>query len=139
MTDKLIFLGGTCGANNWRVSFIDELVKRGVKPEAIFNPVVPDWTPEDQAKEEDAKARATQMVFYIANPKQEGVNVSSYSLVEATMALYDSPETTVVIFDDDGITGHALKALKQSEKVLKKRFPSAAIYYDTGKALDFLS
>lgn len=136
MTNKLIFLGGTCGNNNWRNDFTSELVKRGVPPEAIFNPVVPNWTPEDQAKEEEAKSRATSMIFYIADPKQEGINVSAYSLVEATMALYDSPKSTVVVFDTEGQTGHVLKALKQSEKVLRKRFPNAAIYGTEEEALE---
>jgi len=35
-----VFLGGTCGDNDWRTGFINDLVKSGVDKNKLFNPVV---------------------------------------------------------------------------------------------------
>ncbi len=135
----LVFLGGTCGQNNWRESFIAELVKRGVHEESLFNPVVKDWNDEAKDREERAKSSATHLLFYIADPKEPGIQVSAYSMVEATMALYDRGPKTVVVFDTTGIEGHALKAVNQARKVLQKRFPEASIFAEAWEAIDWLA
>jgi hypothetical protein len=139
MSKKLVFLGGTCAGNNWRPEFIAALIAGGLSAEEIFNPVVPDWNEEVRRKEEEAKASATHMLFYIADPKQAGNPLSAYSMVEATMAMYDKPDTTVVVFDNTGIEGHALKAMNQTLKVLKKRFPAAAILATPAEAIASLT
>ena len=136
---KLVFLGGTCANNNWRDGLIDELVTRGVARESLFNPVVANWNEEAQRNEENAKANASHFVFYLADPKQQGNPLSYYSAVEATMALYDHPETTVVVFDNDGVEGQFLKASKQAEKVLRKRHPNAVILGSRQEAIDWLA
>ena len=123
----LIFLGGTAANNDWRTPFTAALIDAGVHPTAIFNPVVKDWNEAAQAREEAAKANATIHVYYIADPKQEGNPLSAYSMVEATMALYDHIDTAVVVFDTTGMSGHPLKAMDQTRKVLSKRFPNASI------------
>ena len=133
-----VFLGGTCANANWRPTFIEDLVSDGVPAETIFNPVVPDWTPECQAAEDTAKATAKYNLFYLCDPKQEGNPVSVYSLVEAVMGLYDQPSNTVVVFDNAGYTGQALKSLVKSEKDMRKRFPSGLIFGSRDEALDFL-
>ncbi len=134
-----VFLGGTYANANWRQTFIEDLVSDGVPAETIFNPVVPDWTPECQAAEDIAKATAKYNLFYLCDPKQEGNPVSVYSLVEAVMGLYDQPSNTVVVFDNAGYTGQALKSLVKSEKDMRKRFPSGLIFGSRDEALDFLS
>ncbi len=48
--EKLVFLGGTSGNNNWRDHFISILVSKGIKEEILFNPVVKDWNEEAQAR-----------------------------------------------------------------------------------------
>lgn len=136
-TIPLVFLGGTCGKNNWRQSFTERLIAGGVSAESIFNPVVPDWTPECQAAEENAKAKATASIFYIADPGDE--TVSAYSMVEATMALYDQQHFTVVVFDDTGMEGHRKKAMTQCYNVLKARFPDARIYNNADDAIAWLT
>jgi uncharacterized phage-like protein YoqJ len=135
---KLVFLGGTVGNNPWRVELIDRLIDRGVDVGCLFNPVVSNWNEEAQAREEDAKALADYMIFYLGSPEQDDNPISAYSMVEATMALYDAPKTTVVVFDHNGIEGHALKAVKQTEKVLRKRFPEACILGSLVDAIDWL-
>lgn len=132
-----LFLGGTVGNNTWRDKFIADLVEQGVPSDVIFNPVVSDWNEAAQAAEEQAKAEAQYMMFYISDPKQEGLNMSAYSMVEATMALYDKPETAVVAFDKDSFNGHPLKAMNQTEKVLKRRFPNANILGSLTESVDW--
>ena len=136
---KLVFLGGTCGNNNWREAFIAELISRGVNPDLLFNPVVEHWDEVAQRKEEEVKATATHMLFYIADPSLEGINVSFYSGIEATMALYDKPDTTVVVFDTTGMGKHPTKAMNQATRVLKARFPKANIFATPAEAIDWLA
>lgn len=136
---SLLFLGGTCANNKWRKPFIDKLVEAGVDAADVFDPVVDDWNEDAQRKEELAKAHANLMLFYLASPKQEGNPLSSYSMVEATMSLYDRPLTTVVIFDNSGIEGQYLKAFKQTKNVLSARFPKANIFDNLDEAVTWLS
>lgn len=137
--NKFVFLGGTAANNNWRDGLIEALVSRGVSPDVLFNPVVKDWNEEVQRREETAKTEASHLVFYIADPKQEGNPLSAYSMVEATMALYDKPERTVVVFDTDGMSGHPLKAMNQTLKVLKTRFPGANIFGTRQDVINWLA
>lgn len=133
-----IFLGGTCANSVWRTDFTSALIAAGVPAETIFNPVVPEWTPDCQAAEDAAKATAKYNLFYLCDPKQEGNPISVYSLVEAVMGLYDQPSNTVVIFENEGYSGHALKALIKAEKDLRKRFPNCFIFGSRDAALIFL-
>lgn len=129
---SIIFLGGTCGNNVWRPGLI-EAVTRAVHPSdldgvTLFDPVVKDWNEAAQAREEEMKAKADIHVYFIASPKLDSpTDVSAYSLVEATMALYDRPDHTLVAFDNTGIEGHSLKAMKQAAKVLATRFPGKVL------------
>lgn len=134
-----LFLGGTVGNNNWRDNFINTLTKNGVPANAIFNPVVKDWNAEAQANEEKAKAECKYMMFFISDPQQEGINISAYSMVEATMACYDKADSTVIVFDKTPFSGHVLKAINQTEKVLRKRFPEAMIFGSIEEAADWFS
>ena len=132
----LVFLDGTCGNNNWREPLIETLVYLGVPRESLFNPVVKNWTPEVQEVEERVKREASHHLYFLADPKNGTKSLSMYSAIEATMALYDRPESAIVIFDHSGLEGHALKASFQTEKVLRARFPSALIFDDLSNALD---
>jgi len=134
----VIFLGGTCGNNDWRNRLFTDLNRAQVSTDNLYNPVVPDWTSVAQASEEKAKASAEYCVFYIANPRLDGVNISAFSMVEATMALYDSPDTTVVVFDEDGIEGHVLKAMQRTRQVLQARFPTVEFLSSYQALVDYL-
>ncbi len=131
--------GGTAAKNGWRAGFVQELVQRGIPASAFFDPVVADWNKEAQEREEAAKRDATHLIFYIADPRQEGNPLSAYSMVEATMALYDKPGLTVVVFDTEGMEGHPLKAMNQTLKVLKTRFPNANIFGSKAEAIDWFA
>jgi len=136
---KQVFLGGTCGNNNWRDGLIERLVDRGVPSAALFNPVVDDWNEEAQRAEDAAKEESRYMLFYLGNPKQEGSSVSFYSLLEATMGLYDSPERTVVVFDSTEMPDHHKKGNDKACRDLKKRFPDAMIFATLAEAEAWLA
>lgn len=137
--NKLAFLGGTCGNNLWRPAFAASLVALGVSADNLFDPVVPNWNAEAQAKEDAAKKEAAYMLYYLANPGEENNTVSSYSLVEAVMSLYDAPEKTVVVFDTNGQPPHVVKAMTKSYRDLVKRFPNAPIFNDLEQAKQWLA
>lgn len=134
----LVFLGGTAANNPWRDELIKGLVARGVSLGCLFNPVVAEWNEAAQAAEEAAKKTATVLFFCIADPRQEGNPLSAYSILEATMALYDRHKVTAVLFDTTGMSGHPLKAMMQALAVLKDRFPEAKIFDNNQDAEDWL-
>jgi Nucleoside 2-deoxyribosyltransferase like len=136
---KLVFLGGTCGNNNWREAFTAEVVSKGVPAEALFNPVVADWNDEAQANEDRAKVEATEIIFYLGDPKETENRISTYSIVEAIFALQDQPKRTVVVFDGEGMPKNQAKVLAKVEKDLRKRFPAGLIFSTPEKAVDWLA
>lgn len=136
--DILAFLGGTCGNNRWRDIFTQNVAERGVPADGLFNPVVADWDEAAREAEEVAKRNAKYLIFYVADPQQDGNPLSGYSMVEATMALYDHGVRAVVVFDFNGLVGHPLKAMKQAAKVLKARFPGSYIFESREEAQDWL-
>ena len=139
---KLVFLGGTVGNNPWRLGTIERLINRGIPKEWIFNPALPPgtWTAADGAKEEVAKLKASHHLFYLADPKEEGNHLSTYSMLEANQALQDHPKRTVVVFDTEGMhkDGHPAKVMKQVEKNLRKRYPTGNIFGNPKDAEDWL-
>lgn len=134
-----LFLGGTCGDNMWRDGFVANLVSRGVSADKLFNPVVPDWTPECQAAEDAAKAESSLMMFFIGNPKTPGNEVSAYSLVEAIMGLYDAPDRTVLVIDVSEMSESVAKAMRKSLADLKARFPDGLAFDSLDSAADWIS
>jgi hypothetical protein len=77
-----VFLGGTINGSNWR-----ELLKPLLKT-SYFDPVVKDWTPEDQRREEQAKA-ACGIQLYVITPKMKGF----FSIAEMTVAALQAAST----------------------------------------------
>ncbi len=139
---KLVFLGGTVGNNQWRVGLIERLIKRGVRKEWLFNPALPPgtWTAADGEKEEVAKKKASHFVYYLADPKEEGNPLSTYSMLEAGQALNDDPKRTVIVLDTEGMreNSHALKVMRQVEKNWRKRFPKTLIFTNSKNAEDWI-
>jgi len=136
-----LFLGGACGANDWRSEFTQELLKEGVPESCIFNPVVPEgtWCEEDREREENAKSCATHMLYYLADPQQVDNRLPEYSMVEACYDLQHKPERTVVVFDDRGLTGHDLKDFKAVRQLFRARFPGAPLFDSKEEAVEWLS
>lgn len=141
--NKLVFLGGTCGSNNWRKDIvIPGLLERGVHPFAMFDPVVEHWDAAAQAREDEVKARADYQLYVIASPDPsapEVANVSGYSLVEATMGLYDASGKTVILVDTTGMAKHTGKAIAKCAADWRKRFPDAPIFADYTSLIEWLA
>lgn len=134
-----VFLGGVCGNNHWRASFMASLEGRGFSPAALFNPVVADWNEEAQAKEDAVKRAARFNLFYLGNNYLGGEGVPLYSLTEAVMGLYDDPQRTVVVFDVAGFARHTVKAFTKTMGDLRLRFPEAPIFDSLSDAADWLA
>lgn len=137
----MIFLGGTTGANNWRTEIvIPALLKRGIPEEALFNPVVEHWDKAAQIREDEVKRTADIVLFVLASPdpRSDTANVSAYSLVEATMGLYDAPDRTVVVVDTTGMPKHTTKAMRKAYDDWRERFPNGALFDKYEDAIDYL-
>lgn len=129
--DMLIFLGGTVGNNDWRDSFIADLVNSGIPEAWIFNPVVPDWNDEAYQREEAAKRQATHFIFWLSSPKQADNPTSTYSIHEAYTAMIEEPERTVIVFDLRGMIGHALETMRAVRDEMISEFGDNRIFTRT--------
>ena len=74
------FLGGTCNESTWREELISQLNDKV----DFFNPVVDDWTPECQAREDKAREEAKYVLFVITS-QMTGV----FSIAEAVDCSFD--------------------------------------------------
>lgn len=100
--DDIIFLGGTCNGSEWRSKFIDTWKKyienhKDLKDRKIelFNPIVEDWTPECQEKEDKVKSNACLNMFIIT-PEQKG----AYSFAEAVECANSGSKVFFAIYDE---------------------------------------
>ncbi len=103
---KKVFLGGTAGDSKWRDRLIPSLTVDA------FNPVVADWTPADQEREDEYKANADIVLYYFT-----GRTPGLYSAFEVGVDAAKRPNQTVFFFDndDEGVAfeNHAAKAMKK--------------------------
>jgi hypothetical protein len=135
----LVFLGGTCGNNNWREGFIQRMVRRGCRRGWFFNPVVPNWNASARRREKTIKRKADYLLFYLGDPREPGNPLSYYSLLEAVTAEYDT-DRSVVVFDIADLTSrHAIAAAKQALADLQARFPYAPIFIKLSDAENWLA
>ena len=135
----LIFLGGTAARNDWRRSFVARLVERGVPRESFFDPVVKNWDEAARAREEEAKASADLLVFFLGDPKDPGIPVSAFALVEAALSICNEPGRTLIVFDLEEVEDHARKVLEQSEKLFRQQDPSVPIFRDVRQAEEWIA
>jgi len=138
MTTPLVFLGGTAGKNHWRHGFIERLGARGVPKAGLFDPVVADWDDAAREREERAKADAEVLLFYLGNPEEPELHVSSFGLVEATLSVCREPQRTIAVFDADSVSGHARKVYAQTAKLLRAQRTKALIFDSLREAEDAL-
>ena len=107
-----VFLGGTCAESKWREYLIPKLKCD------YFNPVVPDWTPECQAREEEEKKICSHHL-YVITPKMKGV----FSIAEAVYDALNLPMGGCVFCvtkeeDDRDWTKGELKSLDATAKLI---------------------
>lgn len=144
---RRVFLGGTCGKpsdpdyHRWREDLVvPALVAAGVPQELLFNPVVDVWNEAAQRQEDEVKNDPdTILFFYIGSPRNGESVVSSYSLVELTMALYDHQDRVAAVFDLSNSPAHAAKVMRKVHRDLTRRFPHAPIFDSMEPALAWLA
>ena len=111
---KTVFLGGTCNGSLWRESLIPMLTNVN-----YFNPVVPEWNSEAQAREITAR-ETSEYVLYVITPKMTGF----YSIAEVVDDSNKRPDKTIMaILNTDGgveFTSHQLKSLLATKKLVIK-------------------
>lgn len=132
-----IFLGGTVNSD-WREQFI-ELWKQSddkkKKEYELFNPIVPNWTPECIAKEDEVKADAKLNLFVVV----VGDHVGPYSFVEATEASHYG-KTFLAIYDEFGkLDDKTKKSYEAIGDIIKKNGGKFEIYHGEKKMLDIVT
>lgn len=142
-TRNVVFLGGTCGKNHWREDIvIPGLLERGVSPDALFNPVVENWDDAAREREDEMKRTARWQLYVIASPDPGMADcpvVSGYSLVEATMGLYDAPARTVILVDTTGMAEATEASIAKAVADWWWRFPDAPIFADYAALIEWLA
>ncbi len=117
-----VFLGGTCSDSQWR----EKLIRKVDNPNLdMYNPVVPDWTPEVQAEEIKRRAESDYCLFVIT-PLMQGV----FSIAEVVDDSNKRPEKTLFLvkpFDEKpesevlvGYNTHNEKSLKAVGEMVRR-------------------
>ena len=113
------FLGGTCNNSTWRQELISQLSENV----DFFNPVVDDWTPECQAREDHAREEAKYVLFVITS-QMTGV----FSIAEVVDCSNKRPESTLFCVILDGFDKAQAKSLKAVSKMVER---NGAKVFDT--------
>lgn len=101
-----------------------------------FNPVVEDWSPQDKAREDIAKARAHYRLYYLTDPDTDESQASLYSYVEAVDDSNAMPDRTLVIFDTQAtFPPHVQKQVDATHELLKKH---SLLFDDLTSAVEWL-
>ena len=110
-----VFLGGTCGTSSWRESFCDGSID-------VFDPVVPDWTPECQLEEDKQKDICTFHLYGLTK-EQSGC----YTFFEIADSIRKHKHVVLLVLDilqNDKMKSTVEKIIKDLEK------DSVPIFYD---------
>lgn len=105
------FLGGTCNGSTWREDLISKLDKKV----EFFNPVVPDWTPECQTREDKAREESRYVLFVITS-QMTGV----FSIAEAVDCSNKRPESTLFVYLPDGFDKVQIKSLETTARMISR-------------------
>ena len=121
-----VFLGGTCNNSQWRSRMKVFLEDEGLD---YFDPVVDDWTEEDQKRELEEREKS-DICLYVLTPKMTG----NFSVAEAVDDSNKRPEKTVfvVLPVDDGVRfdEFQMRSMNQISKMIER---------NGGKSFDSLS
>ena len=134
-----IFLGGTCGNNNWRDGFMARMSARGLPIEAMFNPIVKVWDAAAKERENRIKRTARYILIYLGDPKEPNNNRSFFSLLEGIFGLFDAPDRMIVVFDYEGVRPEARDSMRESFNEARGRFPHLPIFSTLAEAEEYLA
>lgn len=110
-----VFLGGTCDSSTWR----EELIKKvDLTKVSIYNPIVENWSKEDQIREDKHKVE-DDICLFVITPEGEGF----YSFVEATDYSNKYPEKTIfcVLYEANSefFLEHEKKSIIKTIEIIK--------------------
>lgn len=103
LTQRRVFLGGTCAGTTWR----DHIIPLLKIP--FFNPVVENWTPESQERERVEKDICS-IHLYVITPEQIGW----FNFIEMTVSAMMKDNITMVFFlstPDNPFPEHRVKSI----------------------------
>ena len=130
---KQVFLGGTCNESTWRDDLIKLLDEEKV---SFFNPVVEDWSPEDQ-KEEIKQRNISDFVLYVITPKMTGV----YSIAEVIDDSNKQPDKTLFCYlkkdEEKEFDENQIKSLDMVVEMIKKN--SGRVFKNLKEIAEFLN
>ena len=124
-----IFLGGTCNESTWR----DELIK--LLKVDYFNPVVDDWTPEDQEIEMDEKENKCNIHLYVITKEMKGV----FSIAEAVDSVHNDNVRTIFQVIPDDFEEFQLKSLNAVVDLINLRGGIAYVDSDISRTANILN
>ncbi len=105
------FLGGTCNESTWR----EELIAQLDEQVELFNPVIPDWTPECQAREDKAREESRYVLFVITS-QMTGV----FSIAEAVDCSNKRPGNTLFSYIPDGFEKGQIRSLEATARMIAR-------------------
>lgn len=108
---NVTFLGGTCNHSTWR----EKLIALFNDQVEFFNPVVPDWTPECQAREDKAREESRYVLFVITS-EMTGV----FSIAEAVDCSNKRPESTLFAYLPDVFNKDQIKSLATTSRMIAR-------------------
>ncbi|HOZ54025.1 MAG TPA: nucleoside 2-deoxyribosyltransferase domain-containing protein [Bacilli bacterium] len=116
MKEKItVFLGGTCDSSTWRKELINKIDLNKVE---VFNPIVENWSKENQV-EEDKHKEEDDICLFVITPEGEGF----YSFVEVTDYSNKNPNKTIfcVLYEANGeyFQEHEKKSISKTIDILK--------------------
>lgn len=127
-----VFLGGTCNNSQWR----DRLKKELIVSVGWFDPVVPDWKPEDQVIERQVR-ESSDYTLYVISPLMTGV----YSIAEVVDDSHRRPNQTPFTLLDSELgttwTTGERRSLDAVAEMLKRN--GAIVLDNLAQVADFLN
>ena len=125
-----IFLGGTCCGTTWRDKLISKL-----NSIPYFNPVVKDWTPECQERENIEKELECNIHFYCITKEMYNV----YSIAEVVDSVHNKTKRTILHVIPEGFKKGQLKSLQAVVNLINNRGGIAYIDNDLMRSVNILN
>lgn len=108
-----VFLMGTAGNSTWRKAFEDRLEAEGLN---YFNPVKPNWTPDDAAIEAEALADSSAIVLIVTTDTDSFGSLAEigFTILNAVLGAFQNGQQVFLCVEQ--YTGDEAKAHDASKR-----------------------